>query len=300
MKKIIQDFLAIFDIKVVRASNYKILNFSDKKISPISIPYYSNIQPSLVELDCDLGRTNRWFDLSQNSIDPHYYAIKIGINEGLSGNDLVKRITNILEINRNMSKSENAADQFGISDSMSKLRNYPFWAEVLPWETFNIDEAVKKTPLEVKKNRALHNLVIKSNEPDDIMKIDYDEYCNSHAQQYEKLFSSIKKRGFLKSQKYGFINAEILLKDGNYRWKPGRDGNHRSVLLAAMGMKKIPLIISKFIRYEEVEFWPNVLNQTFTKIEAKKIFNQIFHATPPRFYSRWIDYCNRSSDKTSI
>ena len=42
-----------------------------------------------------------------------------------------------------MSKSENA-DQFGLSDSMSKLRNYPFWAEVLPWETFNIDEAVKK------------------------------------------------------------------------------------------------------------------------------------------------------------
>ena len=127
----------------------------------------------------------------------------------------------------------------------------------------------------MKKNRALHNLVIKSNEPDDIMKFDYDEYCNSHAQQYEKLFSSIKK-GFLKSQKYGFINAEILLKDGNYRWKPGRDGNHRSVLLAAMGMKKIPLIISKFIRYEEVEFWPNVLNQTFTKIEAKKSLTRYF------------------------
>ena len=76
MKKIIQDFLAIFDIKVVRASNYKILNFSDKKISPISIPYYSNIQPSLVELDCDLGRTSRWFDLSQNSIDPIIMLLK--------------------------------------------------------------------------------------------------------------------------------------------------------------------------------------------------------------------------------
>ena len=299
MKTLIKDLLEIFNIKLLRASDHKILNFTDKKISPISIPYYLNIQPSLVELDCNLGRTNRWFDLSKNSLDPHYYAIKKAINEGLSGDDFIKRVSSILEININMSKSKNAAEQFGLSESKSKLRNYPYWVEVLPWEINNIDEVVKNTPLEVKRNRALHNFVINSNEPNEIMKINNYGHYNSHAQQYEKLFSSIKKRGFLRSQKYGFINAEILVKNGNIRWKPGKDGNHRSVLLAAMGIKKIPLIISKMIKYEEVDFWPNVINKTFTKIEAKKIFNQIFDATPSKFYSQWINYCKHSADKKS-
>ena len=83
MKKFIENFLSILDIKIVRASRYKILNFSDKGISPISVPYHLNFQSAIIELDYKLGRTNRWFDLLENSFDPHYYAIKKGIDEGL-------------------------------------------------------------------------------------------------------------------------------------------------------------------------------------------------------------------------
>jgi hypothetical protein len=299
MKKIIQDLLAIFDMRLVRASRYKILNLSDKEISPISVPYYVNSQPALVELDCNVGRTNRWFDLSRNSFDPHYYALKKGINEGLSGDAFIERVSKILEINKDMSVSKNAAEQFGLGDFETKLNDYPFWAEVLPWHICTINEVVKKTPFDVKKSRSMHNLIIESNDPDEIMRIDREYSIYSHAEQYEKLLYSIKQKGLLQSEKYGLIHAEILIKDGEYRWKPGVDGNHRTILSAAMGIKKIPLIVDKIIRYEDLEYWPNVVNSTFSKKEAEIIFNRIFDASPPEFYSQWISHCAQSIKKNN-
>lgn len=294
MKNIIQDLLAIFDMRLVRASRYKIEDLSKKEISPISVPYYVNNQPALVELDCNFGRTNRWFDLSRNSIDPHYYALKKGINEGLSGDAFIKRVGKILAINKDMSLSKNVAEELGLGDFECKLSDYPHWAKVLPWDANNINEKVKNFPFMVKKNRAMYNLVIESNDPDEIMRIDREYGIYSHAEQYEKIFSSIKQRGLLKSEKYGFMSAEILIKDGKYRWKPGSDGSHRTTLSAAMGINKIPVIVEKIIRYEDLEFWPNVINSTFTKKEAETIFNQIFDASPPKFYSHWMSHCSQS------
>ena len=294
MKKIIQDVLSMFDMRLVRKSRYKFLDFSDKEVSPISIPYYANSQPILVELDCSLGRTNRWFDLSENSLDPHYCALEQGITENLSGGEFINRVSEILEVNRGKSVAENAAEQFGLDGLETRLKEYPFWAEVLPWHNRAIDEVLKSMPFEVKRNRSIHDLTIESNDPNEIMRIDNEYSIYSHAKQYERLFSSIKQSGLLQSEDCGLIYAEILIKDGEYRWKPGLDGNHRTTLLAAMGMKKIPLIVDKIIRYEEVEYWPNVVNKTFTQEEAKVIFKRIFDANPPGFYSRWIEYCNRS------
>jgi hypothetical protein len=297
MKKIIQDLLAIFDMRLVRASRYKIVNLSNKEISPISVPYYVNSQPALVEVDCNVGRTNRWFDLSRNSFDPHYYALKKGINEGLSGDAFIERVGKILAINKDMSVSKNVAEELGLGDFETKLNDYYSWAKVLPWDTCNINEKVKNFPFMVKKNRAMHNLVIESNDPDEIMRIDREYGIHSHAEQYEKIFSSIKQRGLLKSEKYGFMTAEILIKDGEYRWKPGSDGSHRTTLSAAMGIKKIPVIVDKIIRYEDLEYWPNVVNSTFSKKEAEIIFNRIFDASPPEFYSQWIGHCTQSDKK---
>ena len=278
---------------VVRASRYKRIDLSKKNISPISIPYYVNSQPVLFELDCDLGRTNRWFDLSNKSFDPHHFSLRQAINKGLSSNDFINQVSRILEINRSMSVPNNAAEQFGLDGNETKLYDYPFWAEVLPWHNCPIDEVVSKTPFEVKKNRSLHNLIIESNDPDEIMKIDREYSIYSHAEQYEKLFQSIKKKGFIQSGEFGFITADVLVKEGEYRWKPSVDGNHRTILLSAMGVKKIPLLVEKIIRYNELQYWPNVINGTFTKIEAKKMFDQIFNASPPNFYSEWIDYCGQ-------
>ena len=293
MKEVIQKILGIVDLRIVSASRYSVINLIESEISPLSIPYYVNSQPALLELDRDHGRTNRWFDLSDSSFDPHLFALKETIDRGFIGDDFIDHAGHFLEINRSMSVPKNAAEQFGIDRLRTKFHNYPFWAQVLPWHNYTIDEIVKKTPFDVKKNRSLHGLFLDSNDPDEIMRIDREHSIRSHAEQYENLFQSINRKGYTQSGEFGFIRAEILVKGGEYRWKPSLDGNHRTILLSAMGVKKIPLLVDKIIRYNEIQYWPNVINGTFTEVEAKIMFNKIFNASPPSFYSEWINYCSQ-------
>jgi hypothetical protein len=58
--------------------------------------------------------------------------------------------------------------------------------------------------------------------------------------------------------------------------------------------------VDKIIRYEDLEYWPNVVNSTFTKKEAEIIFNRIFDASPPEFYSHWIGHCSQSDKNNGI
>ena len=58
-----------------------------------------------------------------------------------------------------------------------------------------------------------------------------------------------------------------------------------------MGHKTIKAIVTKIVRFEELDYWPNVINGTFTKKEAEEIFNRYFEANPPDFNNDWIFYC---------
>ena len=53
-------------------------------------------------------------------------------------------------------------------------------------------------------------------------------------------------------------------------------------------MKKIPALVTKIIRFDELEYWPNVINGTFTNEQAIKIFHNIFDAKPSKVHEDWI------------
>ena len=72
------------------------------------------------------------------------------------------------------------------------------------------------------------------------------------------------------------------------RWKPGGEGNHRVAVASALGIKSIPVLVTKIIRLDELEYWPNVINGLFNKDQAIKIFYNIFDAKPSKIYNRWI------------
>ena len=294
MKRLIQKILKNFGVKIVHANRYDVLRFEDKSMSPFSIPYYANTQPALINLDICKGRSNRWFDLSPDSADPHYHALRSAISKNLFKDEFVAHVVKILEINRDMSVARNAAEQFGLHDIDTKLLGYPYWAEVLPWHNRTIDQVVDLMPEEVKKNRERHGFKIASNNPDEIMRLDRLNSVSSHAKQYEKLYTSVIKHGVNDTGDYGFISVEILSKASEFCWKPGLDGNHRIMLYAAMGIEKVPAVIERIIRYEDIHLWPNVANGTFTEREAMLIFDSIFDASPPRFYDEWIEYYDKT------
>ena len=57
---------------------------------------------------------------------------------------------------------------------------------------------------------------------------------------------------------------------------------------AALGLKKLPVIITKIVRLEDLKYWPNVERGLFTEDQASKVFYSIFNAKPPRIYNEWI------------
>jgi hypothetical protein len=106
--------------------------------------------------------------------------------------------------------------------------------------------------------------------------------------QYAKLTEQIKNYGFKYGEDYGYVNAEIFIANNMIRWKPGGEGNHRVAVASALGIKSIPVLVTKIIRLDELEYWPNVINGLFNKDQAIKIFYNIFDAKPSKIYNRWI------------
>ena len=54
----------------------------------------------IMNLDLNLGRTNRWFDMSESSLDPAIFAIRTALEKKLSGNKLFNDIFHTLKENR--------------------------------------------------------------------------------------------------------------------------------------------------------------------------------------------------------
>jgi hypothetical protein len=58
-----------------------------------------------------------------------------------------------------------------------------------------------------------------------------------------------------------------------------------------LGYKTIKAIVTRVVRFEDLDYWPNVINGSFEKTEAEQIFNRYFDASPPDFNKDWILYC---------
>ena len=296
-KNLIYKFLRIFDIKVLRYSSSLPLDLTKKKIHPRTISNIVEKKKVILNLDFELGRTNRFFSLNQNSFDPYLFSIIYSLKNNLQNKNLYDLILKMLEIYNNKIKINNQSDFFGLNSSKNKiLDGYPIWSAVLPWEDINIEYKFKNFPKSVKIDRANNGFIIETDDPQKIMKQDREFSLPSHVKQYVSLINSIRKNGYISDNEKNYIEAELLLKGDEYCWKPGGEGNHRTSVVASLGHKTIKAIVTKMVRFEELDYWPNVINGTFKKQEAEEIFNRYFEARPPDFNKDWILYCKELID----
>ena len=86
---------------------------------------------------------------------------------------------------------------------------------------------------------------------------------------------------------------ELLLKAEEFRWKPGGEGNHRATVIASLGIEMIKGLVVSTVRFEDAEYWPNVVNGIYQKKEAEIIFNRFFDSDPPECYNQWNSYCKK-------
>ncbi len=282
-------FLSKFSLEIVNIKKNGPFDFTHKNINPLSAQYLYEHKQVIISIELSKGRTNRWFDLLETSLDPPIFAIRNALNKNLEGKKLYSNILTSLEENSSITIFDKAIDILDIDPNNSNdLKNYPWWTQVNPWDMDTFENKLKYYPLSVKRDRLKNGMKIKSIHPNDIMEEDLKYSLPSHAKQYADLTEKIKYNGFKTGSVYGYINAEIFCVDNKYVWKPGGEGNHRLAVAAALGIKKIPVIVTKIVRLEDIEYWPNVERGLFTKDQATKVFYSVFNAKPPRIYDEWI------------
>jgi hypothetical protein len=289
VKKILNYLLAIFNLKIITFKSLKLYDLTKNNFNPISTQYIVGIKTNVSNIDLNKGRTDRWFETTSKSLDPAIFAIRNALKNDLKGKLLYNDILSNLKIHKSLTSYNNAAEYLDIeTDENKKLINYPWWSTVYPWENRTFENKLKHYPQEVKKNRLSNNMKILSNNPDEIMKDDFENSLSSHAKQYAELTEKIRKDGFKYDASYAHISAEIFVDKNMFCWKVGLEGNHRIAAAAALGLEKIPVNITKIIKLDELEYWPNVKLGYFNKKQAIKIFYSIFNAKPSRIHNKWI------------
>lgn len=202
--------------------------------------------------------------------DPYYYALKESlplIEKKIFINSFVKNIKLIIK------SSRTAAEAIGLDDSKI-LSKYPEWALVKPWEEKLIDKIHETYLLKfISKRKKLksyyENFKIKKKEV-----IYSDLAWESHAEQFFDLYISMSKNGF---KNINPIPVHLFKYNNSFKVSLSDDGNHRIRVAYVLGLKSVPLKISKIVDLENINNWVNVKNGLYSLEEAKKIFINYFN-----------------------
>ena len=288
--------LSVFGIKLSRNKIPELSNPIEYGCHhPCALQYKYFNRLSLLRVPLSMGRTSRWFDLSENSLDPPLISLRTALSRNLDVNELCDYLNRELKIYYDLVTPLNAAASVGIDNASDfLLSEYPPWASVLPWDADSVEDKFRTFPVSVKADRLKSGFKINSNDPIKIMEIDKLSSLDSHVVQFSKLLTSITKHGMLQGGKYGYISAFILVDSGDWRWILGGEGNHRAIVASALGYNELDVLVEGIIRKEDVEWWPNVCNGLYTKHQAEKVFNDIFNAKPPDANTPWVDYSNNA------
>jgi hypothetical protein len=101
-----------------------------------------------------------------------------------------------------------------------------------------------------------------------------------------QLWQSVRSRGFQPFGRDAPTKVIALRKHGEYRWMIA-EGQHRFALGAALGVESIPAMVTSVIRREDVAFWPQVINGTFTEKGALDLFDRVFEGRPAPVTENW-------------
>ena len=193
----INSILSWFNLKIVNLASVYPQDLTNNDINPLSAQYHINDNKMVMNIDLSKCRTNRWFDMLNNTLDPAIFAIRNSLKKNLKDEEFYANILEILNKQKNLIPQNNAAKLLDIdSDHSGNIKDYPWWAAVNHWENITFEYNLKHMPYAVKRDRAKNGHMILSNDPDGIMKEDFEKSWNSHARQYADLTQRIIKDGF--------------------------------------------------------------------------------------------------------
>jgi hypothetical protein len=260
MVRIIKEFLNKYGVNINRIKYIDIGDLCSRVTCLDSLFTYVISMP----IDKNL-RTYRGVSLGNYENDPYVLASKHSFEnfktESDFTNNFVKIISKVVENNRSMSEA------FRLSDRHD-LKKIPECFSVLPWSCMTIDEKKKIYIDSFCRQRGFSNSI------KDCGVFYSNKAWVSHAEQFYKLISLIKKNGFRKTS---LPVVNIMHKDGECKYIMSHIGNHRMISAFIVGVVDIDVRIGQVIDIKDVNNWKNVKNGLYSKTEARGIFLDYFN-----------------------
>lgn len=249
---------------------------------PAEIQYFTTLNPILMDVTIKDGRGLRVLPLTE--VHPFVFAIK-------NARHSIGRLDSILASLRHYySKVQpaSAAEWLHLSQpEQSPLHRLPPWALSMPWD--------RRTPIvwqrareqfALEENLALgKKMTIEDGwhfwgpVSDEKLYIESQRLCN--------LLASYESRGYYRHNGHdGDIRAVVLQNGKSWCWQVA-GGEHRAALMAALDYSHIPVRVLQVVRRDDVDFWPGVVNFTYTRQAALEAFDLIFSGDSPSIAKNW-------------
>ena len=155
-----------------------------------------------------------------------------------------------------------------------KLKRYPPWSYVLPWENTQIERKFEyyenSQRLKRKEKSIEYNFKNLTNDKNYLYSI---EMAESQVMQSIRLLENISKCGY--KTELGIPSFHILVKDKEWRWYMSQ-GNHRAYILYLLNYDFLYGTVDSVIYKEKSHLWPNVKNGLFNLEEAELVFDYLF------------------------
>jgi len=244
-------------------------------ISPLSKLRF--IPHTIVMVPFSLGRTCRGVSFNENFIKDPYGKLWIAIFDSAD----IKDATKDLMMKFKEQKDLRVSDVMHLRNNV-KLRQYPAWSFVLPWDKLSIEKKFESYPDNFYRNRSQNGLTFDSKLRSSIIETMYSlKSLESKVIQMQNIFKSIKRYGLKKTSDLPNINIFV---DGNeWRWSMGDAGNHRSFVCSGLDFEMFEVRIASIIYKKQVNSWTNVKNGTYSPEEAKYIFDSYFNGSDVAF-----------------
>ena len=273
-KNKINDFLHFFGYCINRVDS-TIIDVRDKGNDPRQM-YYTRGQ-ILINAPTNRGRF-RFFPLS-NTNNPFVHGVAKCINES----DKYTIVETTLREHYNLIQPKNIFDWYSIDEEDApSLIDVPVWAAPEPWKQTSIEEKLVSMKKVAANESKKYKKSLSIFDGDKGFGPVSDEKLQLETIRLIKVMNSIINKGYKRHNgKDGDIQAFIFMReDGNWSWQVS-GGFHRAAVLAGLKWQFIPVRVVSIINRNDVDIWPNVLSDIYTKKGALKIFDKIFNGSIP-------------------
>lgn len=224
------------------------------------------------------------FSLNEFSYHPFIVGLKLAnrIPHDTKNKDKLQHseFSKVLKHYYNVTQNKNFSEYIGV-DINRDYADVPPWGLTFPWDS--------RSPLESRKARQ------RRIQPNKGKYYGFNRFgggsqdlIDDEVKRVLNVYQSIKHTGFRPECGSDHITGTVLLDGTDWRWVVG-SGDHRMPVLSFLGIKTVPIRVIRVVRRDEVNLWPNVVNDVYSQSSALEVFDRFFEKRLSSVFDQWVD-----------